>query len=533
MCGFTFSSDPHEYGSTLKALERLKHRGPDGQGIHRDPRSGATLAHRRLAIMDPSNGAQPILENSGETALVANGMIYNYRDLRHDLSAADGSSGFITQGDSEAILKGYLAYGPAIASRLDGMFTYVISDGAMVTAARDPIGIKPLYLGRSSSALFLASEIKALLGVADEIEEFPPGHIFRADLGLEAYYAIPDEEPTIEDPAEAAALIRKTLESAVMKRLQTDVPLGAFLSGGLDSSIIAALAIRELGSLETFSVGLEGSDDLAAARRVARHLGSDHHERILTKREVEEALPRILYHLESFDRDLVRSAVPCWFVSEVASRSVKVTLTGEGADELFAGYGYYKDYGPSDALQEELRRSISIMHNINLQRVDRMTMAHGLEARVPFLDTDMIALAADIAPSLKLKTTDGTFVEKWILRKAFEDLLPDDIVWRDKAQFDEGSGIADLLNRSVPQSHATSESPRRSGNHGRSAADQAYRDLLASSFDEPGPLLDLVAHWSTGRASIHKQPERTTLRREKPIGFRHERIRQEKLRSHL
>jgi asparagine synthase (glutamine-hydrolysing) len=212
---------------------------------------------------------------------------------------------------------------------------------------------------------------------------------------------------------------------------------------------------------------------------------------------------------------------------------VKVTLTGEGADELFAGYGYYKDYGPSDALQEELRRSISIMHNINLQRVDRMTMAHGLEARVPFLDTDMIALAADIAPSLKLKTTDGTFVEKWILRKAFEDLLPDDIVWRDKAQFDEGSGIADLLNRSVPQSHATSESPRRSGNHGRSAEEQAYRDLLASSFDEPGPLLDLVAHWSTGRASIHKQPERTTLRREKPIGFRHERIRQEKLRSHL
>ena len=336
--------------------------------------------------------------------------------------------------------------------------------------------------------------------MANDIEEFPPGHFIDSGGKMTPYYEIPRDPPTTNDANEAIKLIREGLGEAVRKRLQSDVPLGAFLSGGLDSSIIAALAIRETGTLKTFAVGVEGSPDIEAARHVARHIGSDHQELILTERAVREAMPRILYHLESFDQDLVRSAVPCWFVSEIASQEVKVVLTGEGADELFAGYTYYRGYGPTEALHRELRRSIATMHNINLQRVDRMTMAHGLEARVPFLDTAMIALAARLSPELKLRSAQGDLVEKWILRKAFEDLMPHDIVWRDKEQFDQGSGTADLLQALAPRNNVTSASFVRGSNIGRSAEEEAYRRMLAAAFDEPDPLLNLVAHWSTDRA---------------------------------
>ena len=271
------------------------------------------------------------------------------------------------------------------------------------------------------------------------------------------------------------------------------MPLGAFLSGGLDSSIIAALARLHLDVLHTFAVGLEGSADLLAARRVADHLGTIHHEYRICQDEVRRDLPEMLFHLESFDRDLVRSAVPCWYVSRLASDEVKVVLTGEGADELFAGYTYYRGYDDPDALQQELRRSILRMHNINLQRVDRMTMAHGLEGRVPFLDTLMIELAMAIPAELKLQGVGKRRVEKWILRKAFEDLLPEDIVWRDKAQFDEGSGLADLL---------AAEAVARGGpDEGRSAEEAHYRSTLASTFDEPEPVLSLVAHWNDRAAA--------------------------------
>lgn len=499
MCGFIFCSDSRGHELTVNALGTLEHRGPDGRGIYRDPRSGATLGHRRLSIIDPEGGAQPLVDRSDGAALVANGMIYNHGALRDQLTAKHGSR-FATGSDSEVILGGYAAHGPEVAARLDGMFAYVISDGSTVSAARDPIGIKPLYMGRSSIGQFFASEIKALLPVADDIEEFPPGHFIDGDGKITPYYEIPQDTPTISHADQAMELIRDVLGDAIRKRLQSDVPLGAFLSGGLDSSIIAALAIREAGALKTFSVGVEGSPDIEAARRVARHIGSDHRELILTEHAVREALPRILYHLESFDQDLVRSAVPCWFVSEIASQEVKVVLTGEGADELFAGYTYHKGYGSTDALQRELRRSISTMHNINLQRVDRMTMAHGLEARVPFLDTAMIALAARLSPELKLHAAQSGLVEKWILRKAFEDLLPRDIVWRDKEQFDQGSGTADLLQALAPRSTVASTPFVRGSNIGRSAEEAAYRRMLASAFDEPAPLLNLVAHWSTDRA---------------------------------
>ncbi len=269
-----------------------------------------------------------------------------------------------------------------------------------------------------------------------------------------------------------------------------------FCRAGLDSSIVCAIARKHLPELHTFAVGLEGSGDIEAARRVASHLGTTHHELIVDPASVLEELPRIIFHLESYDQDLVRSAVPCWLVSRLAGERVKVILTGEGADELFAGYGYHKDYADRSELAMELRRALGTMHDINLQRVDRMTMAHGLEARVPFLDRDLVALAMRVPVGWKLFSGDGEPVEKWILRKAFEDLLPADIVWRRKVQFDQGSGFAGLLERL-----ATPLGRDLPGDAVRGPEEALYRKLLLDAF--PGlPGIDgLVARWSAGRIS--------------------------------
>jgi asparagine synthase (glutamine-hydrolysing) len=489
MCGIAALWGHADQEVTEAIVSKLEHRGPDGRGVHVDPDRHWALGHRRLSIIDPPGGAQPILDARSASALVANGMIYNDEQLRREI----GEEAFSTATDSESILRSVQHWGADAAARLDGMFAFVLMHDEGLLAARDPIGIKPLYMGWVGDGLAFASEVKALAGIADNIKEFPAGQIYDSRCGFRRYYDVPK---TVSPEGTSDGIIdnlRRTLEAAVVKRLRSDVPLGAFLSGGLDSSIIAALAKRHLDVLHTFAVGLEGSADLLAARRVADHLGTIHHEYRICQDEVRRDLPEILFHLESFDRDLVRSAVPCWYVSKLASDRVKVVLTGEGADELFAGYTYYRDYDDPDALQQELSRSILRMHNINLQRVDRMTMAHGLEGRVPFLDTSMIEFAMAIPAELKLRGVGERRVEKWILRKAFEDLLPEDIVWRDKAQFDEGSGLADLL--------AAEAAARGGPAQGRSAEEAHYRSTLASTFDEPEPVLSLVAHWNDRAAA--------------------------------
>ncbi|MEX0809382.1 MAG: asparagine synthase-related protein [Dongiaceae bacterium] len=500
-----------------QAILRQRHRGPDGSGFM--TMDGATLGHCRLAIIDPQGGHQPIGTAAGDAAIVANGMIYNDAALRAKL----GSAPFRTGSDCESILHSVARKGPDAIAGLDGMFAFAMSQDGRFIAARDPIGIKPLYMGtpratsgtgngagfrerspvRHDGALLFASEIKALAGLADDVREFPAGHYWTPECGFVRYYEIPDAPPQRWALADAIAALRDTLERAVVKRLRSDVPFGCLLSGGLDSSIIAALAAKHVPDLKTFAVGLPGSPDLVAARRVAAHLGTDHRERVLAPEEIAEAMPDILYHLESFDRDLVRSAVPCWFVAKFAAAEVKVVLTGEGADELFAGYRYYRDIADPDALHAELRRSIAIMHDINLQRVDRMTMAHGLEARVPFLDKAFIALGLSLPPEWKLATRDGSAasadlpgarrIEKWILRKAFEDLLPAEIVWRDKAQFDQGSGLEAHLT-SLFADPSPAEDPDRAAG-GRSAEESWYRRILESRFAEPAIVTQLVSHW--------------------------------------
>lgn len=481
MCGLAAVSGMAGEIDVATMIARQQHRGPDGVGFAEAGLEGVKLGHCRLAIIDPAEGRQP-LRGSGAT-LVANGMIYNDRLLRRRLTDAP----YTTLSDSESILHSVATEGLDAVSRLDGMFAFVLSGADGLIAARDPLGIKPLYMGRSGGGIAFASEIKALAGVVETITEFPPGHVFDGVRGLTRYYAVPDAPPAAWDIDRAIAALRATLEAAVVKRLRSDVPFGALLSGGLDSSVIAAIASRHVPDLKTFAVGLPGSADLAAARQVAAFLGTDHRELVVAPEAVTAALPDILYHLESYDQDLVRSAVPCWFVAEFAAREVKVVLTGEGADEIFAGYAYYRDIDDPEALHTELRRSVGAMHNVNLQRVDRMTMAHGLEARVPFLDTAMIELGLSLPPEWKLRPVGDRRIEKWILRQAFADMLPEEIVWRDKVQFDQGSGFDRLLSSAAPETPA---------NGARSREEAHYETLLSARFDRPEAILDLVAHWA-------------------------------------
>ncbi len=476
-------------------MSLVRHRGPDAEGMFVSQNGSGILGHRRLSIMDPEGGNQPIYNEAKNMAVIANGEIYNFPQLRPELSKQHT---FYTTSDSEAIVHLYEDHGLSMVEHLDGMYAFVVADGNNFFAARDPIGIKPLYLGEMSGSLIFASELKAFPAACDNVQEFPPGTFFRSDRGFSTFYAVPEvlsRQAPVENYIER---IRETLENAVVKRLMSDVPLGAFLSGGLDSSLIAALARKHMDQLHTFSVGIEGSRDLEAARLVSRHLDTIHHEYILTEQEVREKLPEIIYYLESFDQDLVRSAIPCYFTSRLAADYVKVILTGEGADELFGGYRYYKTIGDKDFLHRELRRSVASLHNINLQRVDRMTMAHAIEGRVPFLDLSMIRLGQLIPPEMKIMGSPP--IEKWILRKAFEDLLPTEIVWREKEQFDEGSGTVDMLDGIatgiMEKTEIQNYCRRFSGTQLRSEEECHYHRIFLQSYENPEVLLSNVARWA-------------------------------------
>lgn len=501
MCGISGVWRADQPTDVKSMMDSLVHRGPDAEGMYSSPDGRGILGHRRLSIMDPEGGDQPIFNEEKTMAIIANGEIYNFPKLRPELVKRHR---FSTTSDSEAVLHSYEDHGTSVVNHLDGMFAFVIADGPHLFAARDPIGIKPLYYGQDGDAFWFASELKALAPHCADIHEFPAGSSFHTRDGFKSFYTVPEISPRMRSTEEYVQILRETLEASVVKRLMSDVPLGAFLSGGLDSSLIAAIARRHMDTLHTFTVGIEGSRDLEAARVVARHLDTIHHEYVITHQEVIEKLPEIIYYLESFDQDLVRSAIPCYFTSRLAAEYVKVILTGEGADELFAGYTYYKDIGNHSTLHEELRRSVSSLHNVNLQRVDRMTMAHSIEGRVPFLDLEMIKLAQLIPSELKLPRETGP--EKWILRKAFEDLLPHEIVWRDKEQFDEGSGTVDLVNAALAEAMSVEEAAKYRGLHAdsglRTSEECHYHKVFMDVYDRPEPILSNVGRWADRPAWI-------------------------------
>jgi asparagine synthase (glutamine-hydrolysing) len=496
MCGFAGTWGEQNENLTATMMKRLVHRGPDAEGMWSSGQG--VLGHQRLSIMDPAGGNQPILSEDRQRVIVGNGEFYNFPTLRRQL---EGRHAFRTRSDTEAALHLWEEQGTSVAEQLDGMFAFAIVDGENLFLARDPIGVKPLYVGTRPQGCVFASELKALVGVADRVGEFPPGSWYHSKQGYQGFYNVPDVGPEERSVAEHCRHIRAGLERAVEKRMMSDVPVGAFLSGGLDSSIIAALVRQNVDELHTFAVGVAGSRDLKAARTVARHLDTIHHEYVLTLDEVLEKLPEIVYHLESFDQDLVRSAIPCYFTSRLAAEHVKVILTGEGADELFAGYSYYRCVRGEEVLHRELRRSVQALHNVNLQRVDRLTMAHSIEGRVPFLDTELIGLAQTVPACLKLRhSPSGDWQEKWILRKACEDLLPAEITWRAKAQYDEGSGTVDLLShgldRFLPNEEVGSYRVRHESAALRSAEEVAYHKLLCDAFASSEVVLGNIARWA-------------------------------------
>lgn len=434
MCGIAGAYRMTDVTHIERMLAWLSHRGPDGRGVA--AADTGVLGHTRLAIIDLEGGRQP-MEYDG--ALICfNGEIYNYRALRHRYLRGQT---FETDSDTEVLLRLYRTLGPGCVRLLEGMFAFAILDGDDLFLARDPIGIKPLYLAKRDDTLLFASEIKALALHADQVTTFPPGTWYHSRFGSHAYYQLAQGWPqngVFETPDQAKTAIRAVLRAAVHKRLLADVPVGVSLSGGLDSSIIALLACAELDQVETFAVGMEGSADLEAARQVARYLGTRHHEYVYTRAEMEAALPEVIYYLESADPALVRSAMPNYFLARLASERVKVILTGEGADELYAGYDYMRSIASPEDLHRELELSIRELHRTNLQRADRMFMAFGVEARVPFLDVESIALALSLPPEWK-RTAPGE-PTKMLLRQAFASELPDLIIHRPKQKFSAGAG---------------------------------------------------------------------------------------------
>jgi asparagine synthase (glutamine-hydrolysing) len=455
MCGIFFIKHKKLRGDQLKqfALKFSKlqtHRGPNESGaIIIDEH--VCLCHERLAIIDLQTGRQPILNETEEIALLHNGEIYNYQEIKDGLK---GRHTFKGHSDSETIVHLYeetedLA---TLCDKLDGDFAIVIYDSKkkQIFAARDAVGVKPLYYGiEEDGSIFFSSEMKALSAAkVKKFEIFPPGHMFvqKGDEEgvLTQWYNPKWYDPTVYSSESAPLqLIRSTLEKAVEKRLMSDVPLGVFLSGGLDSSLVAALVKKHVKDLHSFSVGVgEESSDIIAARSVAKHIGSIHHEKIFTFEEGLKMIETVIYHLESFDVTSIRASTPMLILSKFVKNFVTVVLSGEGADEAFAGYIYFRDATSPEMLQKELVNKVKFLYTADVNRCDKATMAGSLEARVPFLDKDFLNLIMSINPQEKMYTKDR--IEKWILRKAFDglDLLPHEILWRVKEQFSDGVGYS-------------------------------------------------------------------------------------------
>lgn len=501
MCGFIAVTGQLQDEKMNKILTSMKHRGPDeGDHIKLD---SFHFGHRRLSIVGVDEGKQPIANKAADKYIVCNGEIYNFpvlkREMEHDTE-------FLTESDSEIALKLYERIGVEGVKLLDGMFAFVIADvnKGSFFAARDTLGIKPLYYGEDKEGnLVFASELKSVYFIADEAKEFPPGHYYTPETGFVQYRRIEAAKETFPaDSAEKKILsgLKEKLEQAVEKRLMADVPLGVLLSGGLDSSLIAAITAKKhqgKDPLNSFCVGIEGSPDIAAARDVAEAIGTKHYEYVYTKEELIEALPEVIYHLESYDPSLVRSAIPCFFVSKIAAEKVKVVLSGEGADELFSGYAYLQELKDSDKLNKELVRIINSLHNINLQRLDRMSMAHSLEGRVPFLDLDLIDYALRIPAEMKLSSDD--IMEKAVLRRAFKGELPEHILWRKKAEFSEGSGAVDILEEYAEAAISDVEYQKEKKVHPveiRSKQELLYYRIFKEYFPQDSAL-ETVGHWAT------------------------------------
>lgn len=490
----------------LACSARQRHRGPDWSGVFAAP--GGILVHERLAIVDPAGGAQPILAADGSLALAVNGEIYNHRELRDALdeearAASAEPWDYQTGSDCEVILPLWRAHGAAGLARLNGIFAFALLEPATGrwVVARDPVGVIPLYWGVDAEGRrWVASELKALVDRCEAPEAFPPGHLFDSARGVLEPFRPRSWRPvrapaegggtfasSETDPAAAATggsreardarpaiptrdvsprELREALEAAVHRQLMSDVPYGVLLSGGLDSSIVAACAARFARRrvedddrteawwprLHSFAIGLEGSPDLAAAARVAEHLGTAHHGFTYTFEEGLDALPDVIRHIETYDVTTIRASTPMFLLARrIRAMGVKMVLSGEGADEVFGGYLYFHRAPNAAAFHEESVRKVEALHLYDCLRANKSMAAWGVEARVPFLDLDFLDLAMEIDPALRMplaapeagidaETGTPVRVEKALLRRAFDGALPPEILWRQKEQFSDGVG---------------------------------------------------------------------------------------------
>jgi asparagine synthase (glutamine-hydrolysing) len=439
----------------LRQSRLLRHRGPDWSGVY--SAEHAVLAHERLSIVDVNTGAQPLLSESGRQALAVNGEIYNHQEIRDRFA---GRYAFRTHSDCEVILPLYLEKGTDFLDELSGMYAFCLYDEQRNRwmMARDPIGIIPLYYGHDEHGqVFVASEMKALMSVCNQVQEFPPGHYWVSGQAApqQWYRRGWSEYQNVREAVTDPAVLRRSLEDAVVSHLMTDVPYGVLLSGGLDSSIVAALAARHAEMrvedheekpawwprLHSFAIGLEGSPDLEAAQRAADHIGTVHHGFTFTVQEGLDALDDVIYHLETYDVTTIRAATPMFLMArKIRAMGIKMVLSGEGADEIFGGYLYFHKAPDARAFHEETVRKLSRLHSYDCLRANKAMAAWGVEARVPFLDKTFLDVAMGINPADKM-IGEGR-MEKHILRESFADLLPESIAWRQKEQFSDGVGYS-------------------------------------------------------------------------------------------
>ena len=452
----------------LQMSKKVRHRGPDWSGIFSCER--AVIAHERLAIVDPLSGKQPLFSKDGKLVLAVNGEIYNHQEIRRELA---GQYEFLTQSDCEVILALYRLYGPGCLEKLNGIFAFALydQDQDAYFIGRDHIGVIPLYQGWDSEGqYYVASELKALEGVCCTIEEFQPGQYFYSPDGRVTSWYARDwmSYGAVEKNASSIEAVRAGLEAAVKRQLMSDVPYGVLLSGGLDSSVIAAVTKKfaphrvESGDakleawwprLHSFAVGLEGAPDLLAARKAAEHIGTVHHEVHFTIQEALDVLPDVVYHLETYDITTIRASTPMFLLARaIKAMGIKMVLSGEGADELFGGYLYFHKAPNAREFHEETVRKLGKLHLYDCLRANKALAAWGVEGRVPFLDKEFMDVAMRLNPADKmsqgriLPPTAGPHgaarIEKWILREAFKDYLPEEIVWRQKEQFSDGVGYS-------------------------------------------------------------------------------------------
>lgn len=506
MCGIVAIFNIRQQTAELrqKALQmsrKIRHRGPDWSGIYCG--GSAILAHERLAIVDPESGRQPLMSPDGKVALAVNGEIYNHRDIRRRYA---GRYAFMTGSDCEVILALWRDKGPALVDELSGIFAFALYDEQTdeFLIARDPIGVIPLYMGTDDDGtVYVASELKALEGFCKQYEAFPPGHYYYSRDGHAKQYYKRDwaDYDAVKDNGADTEELRQALEQAVRRQLMSDVPYGVLLSGGLDSSVISAVARKfsatrvESGGrdeawwprLHSFAVGLRGAPDLAKARLVADHIGTVHHEINYTLQEGIDALSDVIYFTETYDVTTVRASTPMYLLARfIRSMGIKMVLSGEGADEVFGGYLYFHKAPTPRAFHEETVRKLSRLHQYDCLRANKSLAAWGVEGRVPFLDKEFLDVAMRLNP--KAKMCPGRQIEKRVLREAFADLLPDEVAWRQKEQFSDGVGyswidtLRGMAETSVTDSQMSRAAERFAVNPPRSKEEYMYREMFESHF---------------------------------------------------